>query len=53
MTVLYNNTVCMRVCILLTCGKDLGDRIISQMEEIWAHKGTVTQPLFSEVPVQV
>lgn len=37
----YDNAIqqhCLRVCILLTYGKDLGDRIISQMEEVWAHK---------------
>ena len=41
----------LRVCILFTCGKRLHDHIISLREEVWAHKTSLTLPLFIEVPV--
>jgi len=40
-----------RVGILLTSGKHLHDRIISQRGEFWSHKTSLTLPLFIEVPV--
>ena len=35
-----------RVDILLTCGRHLHDRIISVRWDVWAHKTSLTQPLF-------
>ena len=41
----------MLVNILLTSGKHLHDRIISLSGEVWAHKTSLTPPLFIGVPV--
>jgi hypothetical protein len=35
----------MTVCILLTCGKHLHDRIISLSGEVWAYSTGLTPPL--------
>ena len=35
----------MTVCILLTCGKHLHDRIISLRGEVWAYSTGLTPPL--------
>jgi hypothetical protein len=40
-----------RVDILLPNGKHLHDRIISVRGEVWAHKTSLTSPLFIEVHV--
>jgi hypothetical protein len=40
-----------RVSILLTCRKRLHDHIISLKRKVWAHKTSLTLPLFIEVPV--
>ena len=42
-----------RVGILLACGKNLHDRTISIRGEAWAHKTSLTQPLFIEVRVPI
>jgi hypothetical protein len=38
--------------ILLTSRKHLYDRIIPLNEDVWAHKTSLTPPLFIELPVQ-
>jgi hypothetical protein len=40
-----------RVGILITYGKHFDDCIISLRGEVWAHKTSLTTPLFIEVPV--
>ena len=52
-SVLYNNTVrlVVKICILLTCGKQLHDNIISLRGEMLAHKTSISPPRFIEVPV--
>ena len=37
--------------ILLTSRKHLYDRIIPLYEDVWAHKTSLTPPLFIELPV--
>ena len=37
--------------ILFTCEKHLHDYIISLRGKVWAHKTSLTQPLYIEVPV--
>jgi len=43
--------LCVRVEILLTCGKHVHHRIISLRGETWAYKTCLTPPLFIEAPV--
>ena len=40
-----------RIDILLTCGKHLHNHITSLRVEVWAHKASLTLPLFIGVPV--
>ena len=40
-----------KVHFLLTRGKHLQDQIISLRDQIWAHRTSLTPPLFIEVPV--
>jgi hypothetical protein len=37
--------------ILLKCGEYLLDHICSPREEVWAHKTSLTLPLFIEEPI--
>ena len=39
--------------ILLTCRKNLHDSSISKRGEDWAHKTSLTPPLFIEMPVPI
>ena len=41
----------MNVGILLTRGKHVHDRIMSLRVETWAHRTSLTPPLFIELPV--
>ena len=43
--------LCMRVIIALTCRKHVHGHIISPRVEDWAHKTSLTPPLFTEVTV--
>ena len=48
----YNNAVRPITCEgwrLLTCGKNLHDRIISLKGEVWTNEASLTPPLFIEV----
>jgi hypothetical protein len=40
-----------RIDLLLTCRKHLHNHITSLRGEVWAHKASLTLPLFIEVPV--
>jgi len=43
--------LCVSIGILLTCGEHLHDRIISLRGAVWVHNSSLTQELYTEVPV--
>jgi hypothetical protein len=42
-----------KVDMLISCGNHFHDYIISLRQEVWAHKTSLTLPLFIEVPVLI